>query len=166
MFCKPGKPPSHKIEDLSCDVTLSAYPPRASLKNMPDHGGNWTYNLWNTSPIWESNLWPLEYQPMGIPEWAGIPKVVGLIPTVARHSFQACPVWIYTQSNITNIIFNWVHNINTEKSQLYDWKDQARENYEFENTEPEKMNPLKTPILKTPSLWSRASSFDIMIHLQ
>jgi hypothetical protein len=26
------------------------------------------------------------------------------IPTVARHIFQACPVWIYTQSNITNII--------------------------------------------------------------
>jgi hypothetical protein len=22
---------------------------------------------------------------------------------VARHIFQACPVWIYTQSNITNI---------------------------------------------------------------
>ena len=27
--------------------------------------------------------------------WAGIPKVVGSIPTVARHIFQACPVWIY-----------------------------------------------------------------------
>jgi hypothetical protein len=24
---------------------------------------------------------------------------------VARHIFQACPGWIYTQSNITNIIF-------------------------------------------------------------
>jgi hypothetical protein len=23
----------------ACDVTLSAYPHRASLKNMPDHGG-------------------------------------------------------------------------------------------------------------------------------
>jgi hypothetical protein len=31
-------------------------------------------------------------------------KVVGSIPTVARHIFQACPMWIYTQSNITNII--------------------------------------------------------------
>jgi hypothetical protein len=40
------------------------------------------------------------------------------IPTVARHPtdshrarhiFQACPVWIYTQSNITNIIFTWAH---------------------------------------------------------
>ena len=36
---------------------------------------------------------------------ASITKVVGSIPTVARHIFQARPVWIYTQSNITNIIF-------------------------------------------------------------
>jgi hypothetical protein len=37
---------------------------------------------------------------------------------VAMHAgifFQACPVWIYTQSNITNIIFICVHNTNTEK---------------------------------------------------
>jgi hypothetical protein len=47
----------------ACEVTLSVYPHRASLKNMPDHGGNRTYDLWNT-----------------------------------RHIFQACPVWIYTQS--------------------------------------------------------------------
>ena len=33
-----------------CDVTLSVYPHRASLKNMPGHGGNRTYDLWNTSP--------------------------------------------------------------------------------------------------------------------
>ena len=31
--------------------------------------------------------------------WASIPKVVGSNPTVARHIFQACPVWIYTQSS-------------------------------------------------------------------
>ena len=31
------------------DVTLSVYPHRASLKNMPGHGGNRTYDLWNTS---------------------------------------------------------------------------------------------------------------------
>jgi hypothetical protein len=37
--------------------------------------------------------------------WASIPKVVGSIPTVDRHIFQACLVWIYTQSNITSIIF-------------------------------------------------------------
>ena len=35
--------------------------------------------------------------------WASILKVVGSIPTVARHIFQACPMWIHTQSNITNI---------------------------------------------------------------
>ena len=35
--------------------------------------------------------------------WASIPKVVGSIPTVVRYIFQACPVWIYTQSNIPSI---------------------------------------------------------------
>ena len=29
----------------ACDVTLSVYPHRASLKNMPDHGGNRTYTF-------------------------------------------------------------------------------------------------------------------------
>ena len=59
----------------ACDVTLSVYPHRTSLKNMPGHGG--------------------------------IPKVVGSIPTVAGHIFQARPVWIYTQSNITSIIMRY-----------------------------------------------------------
>jgi hypothetical protein len=31
-----------------CDVTLSVYPHPAGLKNMPGHGGNRTYDLWNT----------------------------------------------------------------------------------------------------------------------
>jgi hypothetical protein len=38
---------------------------------------------------------------------------------VARHIFQACPVWIYTQPrNITSIVFTWgwVHYTNTEKN--------------------------------------------------
>ena len=35
----------------ACDVTLSVYPYRASLKNMLGHGGNRTYDLWNTSPM-------------------------------------------------------------------------------------------------------------------
>ena len=35
----------------ACDVTLSVYPHRAGLKNIPDHGGNRTYDLWNTSPM-------------------------------------------------------------------------------------------------------------------
>ena len=30
-----------------------------------------------------------------------------------QTNFSACPVWIYTQSNIKNIIFTWVHNIKT-----------------------------------------------------
>ena len=34
-----------------CDVTLSIYLHRPSLKNMPGHGGNRTYDLWNTSPM-------------------------------------------------------------------------------------------------------------------
>ena len=34
-----------------CVVTLSVYPHRTSLKNMPGHGGNRTYDLWNTSPM-------------------------------------------------------------------------------------------------------------------
>ena len=34
-----------------CDVTLSLYPHRASLKNIPDYGGNRTYDLENTSPM-------------------------------------------------------------------------------------------------------------------
>jgi hypothetical protein len=46
--------------------------------------------------------------------WASIPKVVGAIPTVARHIFQACPVWIYTQSNITSIVFDNVDNMPVE----------------------------------------------------
>ena len=34
-----------------CDVTLSVYTHRTSLKNMLGHGGNRTYDLWNTSPM-------------------------------------------------------------------------------------------------------------------
>ena len=36
-------------EHDACDVTGSVYPHRVSLKNMPCHGGNRTYNLWNTT---------------------------------------------------------------------------------------------------------------------
>ena len=32
-----------------CNVILSVYPHRASLKNMAGHGGNRTYDLWNTN---------------------------------------------------------------------------------------------------------------------
>jgi hypothetical protein len=34
---------------------------------------------------------------------------------VAGHIFQARPVWIYTQSNITTISYSHIHNTNTEK---------------------------------------------------
>ena len=40
-----------QVNMIVCDVTLSVYPHRASLKNMPGHGGNRTYDLWNTSPM-------------------------------------------------------------------------------------------------------------------
>ena len=38
-----------------CDVTLSVYPHRTSLKNMPGHGGKRTYDL------------SVEYQPNALP---------------------------------------------------------------------------------------------------
>ena len=76
----------------ACDVTLSVCPHRAGLKNMPGHGGNRTYDLWNTSPM----LCQLSYAV------AQLAEVVGSIPTVARHIFQAYPVWTYTESNITS----------------------------------------------------------------
>ena len=34
-----------------CDVSLSVYPHRESLKYMPSDGANRTYDLWNTSPM-------------------------------------------------------------------------------------------------------------------
>ena len=40
-----------KVMLCLCDVTLSVYPHRAGLKNMPGHGGIRTYDLWNTSPM-------------------------------------------------------------------------------------------------------------------
>ena len=38
--------------------------------------------------------------------WASIPTVVGSNLIVARHIFQACAVWIYTQSNITQASYS------------------------------------------------------------
>ena len=54
----------YKILNLyygACDVTLSVYPHRASLKNMPGHGVNRTYDLWNIRTavvIFKINLTP------------------------------------------------------------------------------------------------------------
>jgi hypothetical protein len=46
----------------ACDVTLSVYPHRASLKNMPVHNGNRTYDLASPLTVLEfeylADLWP------------------------------------------------------------------------------------------------------------
>ena len=82
-----------------CDVTLSVYPHRASLKNMPGHGGNRTYDFCNTSPMFcqlsyaVRSVRNITYsnRPDRVAQlaehWASIPKVVGSIPTVVRHIF-------------------------------------------------------------------------------
>ena len=75
-----------QVNKMYVIATLSVYPHRASLKNMPGHGG--------PRPDRVAQL---------AEHWASIPKVVGSNPTVARHIFQACPVWIYTQSS------NYIH---------------------------------------------------------
>ena len=36
---------------MLCVATLSVYPHRASLKNIPGHGRIRTYDLWNASPM-------------------------------------------------------------------------------------------------------------------
>ena len=41
----------HSGEYNACYITLSVYPHRGSLKNMPGHGGNRAYDLCNTSPM-------------------------------------------------------------------------------------------------------------------
>jgi hypothetical protein len=44
----------------ACDVTLSVYPHRPSLKNMPAHGGNRTYDFWNSGQV-GSSMWYFGY---------------------------------------------------------------------------------------------------------
>ena len=48
---KSNKKKSTNILPCLCDVTLSVYPHRVDMKNMPGHGGIRTYDLWNTSPM-------------------------------------------------------------------------------------------------------------------
>ena len=48
-FIHPDKISEEIFLNCLCDVTLSVYPHRAGLKNMPGHGGIRTYDLWNTS---------------------------------------------------------------------------------------------------------------------
>jgi hypothetical protein len=74
-----------------CDVTLSVYPHRAGLKNMPGHGGIRTYDLCNPR----------------IPPWSGIffkPARCGYTLRVTSHS----------------ILFTWVHYTNTANIILVD----------------------------------------------
>ena len=40
-----------QVNKMYVIATLSVYPHRASLKNMPGHGGIRTDDLWNTSPM-------------------------------------------------------------------------------------------------------------------
>ena len=40
-----------QVNKMYVIATLSVYPHRASLKNMPGHGGIRTYDLWNASPM-------------------------------------------------------------------------------------------------------------------
>jgi hypothetical protein len=40
---------------------------------------------------------------------------------VARHIFQACPVWIYTQSNITNISYTGSYEITDQSKRGKRW---------------------------------------------
>ena len=97
---------------------------------MPGHGGNRTYDLWNTSLFRNitrtvnalPNALPTELRGQDgssdISEQTSIPKVVGSIPTVAGHIFQARPVWIYTQSNITNISYSPEYTTPAQKKKL------------------------------------------------
>ena len=77
------------------------------LKSLPDHGGNRTRDLWDTSPM----LYQLSYEV----NLTSIQKVACRFDCHrGQANFSACPVWMHTQSNTTNIIFTWVvHNTNT-----------------------------------------------------
>jgi hypothetical protein len=69
------------------------------MRNGKTNSANWTTSALPTELRGQvgSSMW--YFGALGY----SIPKVVGFIPTVARHVFQVCPVWIYTQSNITSI---------------------------------------------------------------
>ena len=50
-LCSEQRNQYNRVKYDACDVTLSVYPHRARLKNMPGQGGNRTYDLWKTSPM-------------------------------------------------------------------------------------------------------------------
>ena len=64
----------------ACGVTLSVYPHRANFKNLPGHGGNRTYDLWNTSPM----LCPLSYAVSSV-RVCDISEL-SLVPSISMHS--------------------------------------------------------------------------------
>ena len=90
----------------SCDVTVSAYPHRASLKNIPNHGGKRTYDLWNTSPM----LCQLSYavwsvRVCDISEQNLVPSISML--SINNHDFS---VLVYcTQVNMMLVMLLWVY---------------------------------------------------------
>ena len=49
--CKLDEVLCTQVNKMYVIATLSVYPHRASLKNMPGHGGVRTYDLWNASPM-------------------------------------------------------------------------------------------------------------------
>jgi hypothetical protein len=49
------------------------------------------------------------------------PKGRGFDSHRGQANFSDCSVWMHTQSNITNIIFTWVHNTNTQRNHHICW---------------------------------------------
>jgi hypothetical protein len=108
-----------------CDVTLSVYPHRTSLKNIPGHGGNRTSDLWkirtyDLRPLdshrgrayfcgesrWESNLRPLEntnVEPttFGFPPWPGIFFKLVRCRYTLRVTSQTRLKWLHVNRKIS-----------------------------------------------------------------
>ena len=61
-------------------ATLSVYPHRASLKNMPGHGGIRTYDLWNASPT----LYKLSYAVKSVRVYDI--SELSLVPSISMYS--------------------------------------------------------------------------------
>ena len=115
----------------ACDVTLSSISTPGKLENMPDHGGNRTYDLWNTSPmlcqlsyaVWSVRVCDISEQKATVEQlaehWASIPKVVGSIPTVVRHIFKLARCGYTAQSNITSIMMTHKFPLTSLLSHVY-----------------------------------------------
>ena len=89
-----------------CDVTLSVYPHRASLKNMPGHGGNQTRDLWNTSPM----LCQLSYTARMVTMLVMmmvVRVVIMVIVVVMMVTINVMVILCNTDANaVNNLIFN------------------------------------------------------------